>query len=69
VAGEINIKGEHCVLINVNGQIVATCHVENDLYKLGKKNVKFKQVSVIVILVKFELTQLNYGITNWAMYK
>jgi hypothetical protein len=40
VAGEINIKGEHCVLINVNGQIVATCHVENDLYKLGKKKCK-----------------------------
>jgi hypothetical protein len=28
------------------------------------QNVKFEQVSVIVILVTFELTQLNYGITN-----
>jgi hypothetical protein len=40
VAREINIKGEHCVLINVNGQMVATCHVENDLYKLGKTKCK-----------------------------
>jgi hypothetical protein len=31
---------------------------------LEKQNVKFKQVSVIVILVTFELTQLNYGIKN-----
>lgn len=31
---------------------------------LEKQNVKFKQVFVIVILVTFELTQLNYGITN-----
>jgi hypothetical protein len=31
---------------------------------LEKQNVKFKQVSAIVIFVAFELTQLNYGITN-----
>jgi hypothetical protein len=31
---------------------------------LEKQNVKFKQVSVIIILVTFELTQLNYDITN-----
>ncbi len=36
---------------------------------LEKQNVKFEQVSIIVIIVTFELTQLNYDITNWAMYK
>jgi hypothetical protein len=40
VVGEINIKGEHCMLINVNGQMVEACHVENDLYKLGKSKCK-----------------------------
>ncbi len=40
MAGEINIKGQHCMIINVNGQMVEPCHVENDLYKLGKTKCK-----------------------------
>jgi hypothetical protein len=52
------------VLVNVDGQMGQLAMLKMIYINLEKQNVKFKQVSVIVIFVTFQLTQLNYGIAN-----
>jgi len=53
-----------CELINAKGHVMATCPIDNYLYKLGKT----MHVSSITILVTFKLeNKLNYGIIGYAI--